>query len=380
MADKRRDDKGRILKSGESQRKDGLYQYRYTINKVRKTVYANTLKELREKEDEITKLKLTNRTAALLRPTITLIEQVDAYIATKNNWKHSTGCTMDTARRFVEKQGIGSIRLSVLNRLQMIQFFQTMQENGYSKAYLTNIRYLLYAACQMAIEDDLIVKNPFNFPSGVLKNDQKSRHPISLERWESLLAFMQEDKVCRKHVDIFIVLYETGIRVGELVGLAPRHINFETGFLKIERQYCSGHIKNQGAYFAPPKSQAGNREIPLSELATEAFKRLIAARPEDADEEHLLYTQRQTPMQMGDVESFFRTAANRYNAKHPDNRIYFTPHYMRHSYCSRLVGLGVYEPSIRYTMGHAPKDLTIGVYGHVTPQIAKAHLEAQNAL
>ena len=29
MSDKRRDDKGRILKTGESQRKDSMYQYRY---------------------------------------------------------------------------------------------------------------------------------------------------------------------------------------------------------------------------------------------------------------------------------------------------------------------------------------------------------------
>ena len=51
---KRKDNKGRALKTGESQRKDNLYQYRYTDNLgKRQTVYAATLQELREKEAEI---------------------------------------------------------------------------------------------------------------------------------------------------------------------------------------------------------------------------------------------------------------------------------------------------------------------------------------
>ena len=53
MSEKRKDNRGRILKTGERQRKDGTYQFRYTdpMNK-RKTVYARTLQDLRKKEDE----------------------------------------------------------------------------------------------------------------------------------------------------------------------------------------------------------------------------------------------------------------------------------------------------------------------------------------
>lgn len=55
MAEKRKDSKGRVLKTGESERADGRYQYRFTQGTKRHTIYANTLKELREKEDEILK-------------------------------------------------------------------------------------------------------------------------------------------------------------------------------------------------------------------------------------------------------------------------------------------------------------------------------------
>jgi len=50
---KRKDHKGRILRTGESQRKDLIYQYQYTdIRGKRQTVYSSDLKELREKEKQ----------------------------------------------------------------------------------------------------------------------------------------------------------------------------------------------------------------------------------------------------------------------------------------------------------------------------------------
>ena len=56
MPVKRKDHKGRVLREGESQRKNLLYQYRYTDEDgKRHTVYSSDLKELREKEAAIKK-------------------------------------------------------------------------------------------------------------------------------------------------------------------------------------------------------------------------------------------------------------------------------------------------------------------------------------
>lgn len=54
MSEKRKDSKGRVLKTGESERKDGRYQYRFTDSYgKRHTIYATDLKTLREKENEV---------------------------------------------------------------------------------------------------------------------------------------------------------------------------------------------------------------------------------------------------------------------------------------------------------------------------------------
>ena len=57
MADnaKRKDKRRMVLKKGESQRKDGSYDYRWTTRDgKRHSIYAKTLQELREKEEEVT--------------------------------------------------------------------------------------------------------------------------------------------------------------------------------------------------------------------------------------------------------------------------------------------------------------------------------------
>lgn len=55
--ERRKDNKGRVLKEGESQRKDGMYQYRYTDKfGKRKYFYSKDLKELRKQEEDLKKL------------------------------------------------------------------------------------------------------------------------------------------------------------------------------------------------------------------------------------------------------------------------------------------------------------------------------------
>lgn len=54
MIERRKDNKGRVLKEGETQRKDGCYDYRWrTADGRRHSVYAKTLEELREKQKKI---------------------------------------------------------------------------------------------------------------------------------------------------------------------------------------------------------------------------------------------------------------------------------------------------------------------------------------
>ena len=52
--ERRKDRNRRVLKEGESQRKDGTYDYRWRSHDGRRhSIYAKTLEELREKEIDV---------------------------------------------------------------------------------------------------------------------------------------------------------------------------------------------------------------------------------------------------------------------------------------------------------------------------------------
>ena len=71
--ERRKDSKGRVLRKGEDERKDGRYQYRYTTYKGKRGyVYAETLQELREKRRRLNKtfetgLTMTQETSQSLK-------------------------------------------------------------------------------------------------------------------------------------------------------------------------------------------------------------------------------------------------------------------------------------------------------------------------
>lgn len=89
MAKSRKDSRGYVLRTGESQRKDGRYSYSYTdLDKNRRTVYAKTLVELRAKERKIIRDKEDGLNPQLA-DRMTLNELYDRFIEQKYDLKPS---------------------------------------------------------------------------------------------------------------------------------------------------------------------------------------------------------------------------------------------------------------------------------------------------
>lgn len=90
MASSRKDSRGYVLRTGESQRKDGRYSYSYMdLQGIRRTVYAKTLVDLRTKEKQI----IRDREDGLdphAAERMTLNQLYDRYIGQKYDLKLST--------------------------------------------------------------------------------------------------------------------------------------------------------------------------------------------------------------------------------------------------------------------------------------------------
>ena len=86
----------------------------------------------------------------------------------------------------------------------------------------------------MAVEDDIIRRNPFSFQiTDVVPNDSKIRQVIFGEVKERFLTFIRESRHYSQYYDEIIILLGTGMRVSELYGLIRADLDFEARWIKV---------------------------------------------------------------------------------------------------------------------------------------------------
>lgn len=184
MSEKRRDKNGCVLRNGESQRKNGTYCYRCTgLHKQRQTVYAKTLDELRGKEERVQRDLLDGIDYAA--GDVTVSEPVAGYMPMKRG-----------------------------------------------------LKTILQPAFEMAIEDDKIRKNPFNFNlSDILPNDAEKRVALTKAQQEEYLRFVRQCD--SSYYDEIEILLGTELRVSELYGLTKGDADFRSKCLRVRRHtFC----------------------------------------------------------------------------------------------------------------------------------------------
>ena len=129
MPEKRKDNKGRILKDGESQRKNGSYDFRYTdIHGKRRSVYARTLEELREKEREVQRDMDDGIDYAAGE--ITVIELTERYIDQRKGVRYNTKVGYTFVVNLMKKEDFGFRQVRSIKPPDGKAFFIKLHDDG----------------------------------------------------------------------------------------------------------------------------------------------------------------------------------------------------------------------------------------------------------
>ena len=276
MAERRKDNKNRVLKEGESQRQNGTYMYRYTDVRGKRTcVYAKTLEELRAKEQKIQRELLDGIDYAAGE--ITVLDLLKRYIATKTGVRYNTKVGYQFVLNLVTKEDFGYRKIRDIKPSDAKQWFIKLHQDGRRYSTITSVRGVVRPAFEMAVEDDILRRNPFSFQiTDVVPNDSQTRQAISGEVKERFLSFIRESKHYSRYYDEIIILLGTGIRVSELYGLTRADLDFEARRIKVERQLTrTRHCKY---YIEKPKTASGERYIPMTEQVCQAFQNVVQRR------------------------------------------------------------------------------------------------------
>lgn len=228
MSEKRRDNKNRVLRNGESQRKDGRYMYKYVDNAGNvkyvyswKLVKTDTVPQgakddipLRDKEKQIRKDLEDDIVSS--GGDMTVLELVKKYISQKTGVRHNTEANYKFVINIIAKEAFGKKRIDKVKLSDAKGWLIKLQADGRGYSSIHSIRGVVRPAFQMAVDDDLIRKNPFEFQlATVVVNDSVTREAITRKQERAFLEFVKQDKHFRKYYEGIYILFKTGLRISD---------------------------------------------------------------------------------------------------------------------------------------------------------------------
>ena len=383
--ERRKDSKGRVLKEGESQRKDGRYQYRYTnMLGKRKTIYAKDLRSLRELEEIIQEaLKYGD---VVFPQKQTLSDLLEKYVFIhKSSLKDKTTERIEHFLSVIKRMPIGNMPIDCIKQSDAKIFLKSMYEDGKTYGTVNNYKSFIKPAFDMACDDGILNKNPFDFKlSKVIQNKSNEKIIVSEDQYERLLTFVEESKRYQRYYYLIVVLYETGLRIGELCGLTINDIDLKNRKVNVTHQL---QIRNNGTRFIEtPKSKKGERVVPMSLNAYNAFSILIKEVSKrkfnpivDGYGGFLFVNQNGQVMSPNGIASSFRHLIDAYNKSVDETKKLpaITPHTFRHTFCTRLILSDMDVKSVQYIMGHNTINTTLSIYTHIREQDALNEFESK---
>ncbi len=378
----RRDNKGRILRNGESQSKDGRYRFSFFENGKQKCFYSWRLERtdsvpagarfceaLRDKVSDYEKKQELGLNYDASR--ITVYELVDQYTRQRRGVRTSTRIGYQTVLNYLKTDPFSDKRIDKIRTSEAKMWLISLQtEKGKSYSAIHTIRGVLRPAFRMAVEDDILAKNPFDFEMAqVLINDSVTREAVSSSDEKEFLDFVRKDDHYSVYYEGMNILFKTGLRISEFCGLTISDVDLKRKTLRVCRQLI--RVGSMRYEIQLPKTASGIRILPMSEDVCECFRTIIERRKEPKKEPivdgvsgFLFLDKNEKPCVALHWEKYFHFALEKYRRTYRREMPLITPHVCRHTFCTNMAKRGVSLKTLQYLMGHADIDITMNIYTH----------------
>ena len=406
---RRKDPKNRVLKQYESVRKDGRYCFRYPIgNGKRRSIYADTLEELRKREKSVQKdivdgINLNND--------LSINELYERWVNIKRGLKETTFSNYKYMYEMFVAKDFGRRKITTVKKSDVRAFYNTLNEvRGLALGTIDSVHTVLHQVFDLAVEDEYIRSNPADKALLELKRSCKRGMRCKKEKPRALTVpemklfedFINTDKRHEMFQPIFTVMLWTGMRVGEVTGLIWDDIDFEKKLIHVQRTlvyFDRGGTERCGYAINTTKTKAGDRYIPMLPQVIDAFIKQKAL---------LELTDRKCEISVDGITDFVflnrfggpfnQSSLNRAlgrimkdcNFKQIDSGVKdpvmippLANHWLRHTFATRCVEAGMPVKALQSVLGHSDIETTLDIYtdastDYTTKELAAAHVFFNN--
>lgn len=394
MVKRRKDSKNRVLKAGETERKQGGYQFRWnTGDGKRHYIYAKDLRELRNKEKEIIHDMDDGIRTDNLK--LTLNDLYTIWLDVKKGLKPNTFNNYRYMYEHFVKNSLGQYKVRLLHRTDIKRFYNHLVDvEGLKVNTVGTIHLIIHQILQLAVEDDVLRKNVSDNGLRDLKKvrglHQNKRKALTIAQQDLFLTFLKNNPKYNHWYPTFAIMLGSGLRVGELTGLRWQDIDLKNNVINVNHTlvfYERSKAKRTGFGINTPKTKAGNRSVPMIKTVKDAFlqqreylkdNNLESIDIIDGFQDFIFinrfgHVQHQGTLNKA-IKRIIRDANFEALDKNPsikeENLLpNFSCHTLRHTFTTRLIESGMNVKVIQEALGHSDIQTTLDIYADVTKEL-----------
>ena len=245
---------------------------------------------------------------------------------------------------YFENLPINSITTAQIRQWQN----EMIKDNKYSANYLHTTNGYLSAVFNHAMKYYGLTRNPAK-DCGKLPGGRSDLQFWTLEQFNQFIKVYEGKE---PEYSIFMLLFWTGMRSGELLALTLDDFDFEKHTVRINKTY---HRLDKQDLILSPKTDRSNREIILPTFLEDVVKAYASK----------LYDNKPSDRLFGVPKQFLKSRLNKgaQVAELPQIRV----HDLRHSHASMLIHQGLSPLVIQERLGHENIETTLNTYSHLYP-------------